>query len=505
MLFLLIASAIVSALPALADEYLQKVDGIYYIVTYDPETYTGEARVWGADPEEIPYPDNVDSICHILDEVDGWPVRKIDQGALRSSTAFISVSIPNTIDTIGECAFAGSSIRYFMTYDPYPHHDPSTGLVISDNAFDGCKQLESVRFDVLVSKIGNKAFRNCEKLTSFDLNYYEDVLTSMGFGSFAGCSSLTRFNIPETVTEIGKGAFLYCSALEDISIPASVTSLGEYAFAECSSLSNVYFNCNLSTIGEATFLRCTNLNYIYLPASVTTIEDYAFHSCSSLQYIQLGNNLTSIGNRAFAGCHGLTSINIPNSVTTIGNEAFFGCFAGVGLWGPESLNSLSDDLIQLEDINYSGHLGSLKNIKIGSNVNSIGAQAFLGQVPDKITCMAPWPPVLQSGEWSDRYGSFDEMAYDSTMLCVPKVLVDVYKTTDGWKNFMNIEGIEIMGNGDSNGDGQTDISDVAALIDALLGNNNIMPVFHPVNADIDGDGSISIIDVSCLIDKLLNH
>lgn len=55
--------------------------------------------------------------------------------------------------------------------------------------------------------------------------------------------------------------------------------------------------------------------------------------------------------------------------------------------------------------------------------------------------------------------------------------------------------------GDVDGNGQTTIADVTALIDYLLGGNGIEDA---TAADTDGDGNISISDVTTLIDMLLS-
>ncbi len=57
----------------------------------------------------------------------------------------------------------------------------------------------------------------------------------------------------------------------------------------------------------------------------------------------------------------------------------------------------------------------------------------------------------------------------------------------------------IVVTGDVNGDGNTTIADVSALIDVLLGSSA-----PTAGADVNGDGQVSIADVSALIDLLLN-
>ena len=80
-----------------------------------------------------------------------------------------------------------------------------------------------------VKGIGNRAFYECECLTSVTI---PNSVTSIGKGAFAWCSGLTSITIPNSVTSIGDFAFCDCSGLTSITIPNSVTIIGEDAFPE---------------------------------------------------------------------------------------------------------------------------------------------------------------------------------------------------------------------------------------------------------------------------------
>ena len=58
-------------------------------------------------------------------------------------------------------------------------------------------------------------------------------VTSIGDKAFYECNSLTSVTIPNSVTSIGNMAFYECSGLTSITIPNSVTSIGDYAFCGC--------------------------------------------------------------------------------------------------------------------------------------------------------------------------------------------------------------------------------------------------------------------------------
>ena len=84
-----------------------------------------------------------------------------------------------------------------------------------------------------VTSIGDKAFYDCESLTTITL---PDSVTSIGNYAFFWCTSLTAITLPDSVTSIGDYAFNCCSSLTTITLPDSVTSIGANAFAECPKL-----------------------------------------------------------------------------------------------------------------------------------------------------------------------------------------------------------------------------------------------------------------------------
>ena len=82
-------------------------------------------------------------------------------------------------------------------------------------------------------EIGEKAFKDCSRLTSLTLPV---GITSIGYDAFAYCSGLTSLTLPAGITSIGEFAFSYCSGLTSISVYAEkVPRIGRYAFEGCAS------------------------------------------------------------------------------------------------------------------------------------------------------------------------------------------------------------------------------------------------------------------------------
>ena len=104
-------------------------------------------------------------------------VRKIvgiADSAFYYCTAMTSVSIPDSIQTIGKWAFAG------------------------------CTGLSEIVLPDSVVSIGEGAFHGCDKLTAITLS---GKLEKIDDFAFYGCKGLTAIALPETLVEIGSAAF----------------------------------------------------------------------------------------------------------------------------------------------------------------------------------------------------------------------------------------------------------------------------------------------------------
>ena len=208
---------------------------------------------------------------------------------------------------------------------------------IEESTFYGCSSLTSVTIPNSVTSIGSYAFRDCSSLTSVTIG---NSVTSIGSSAFYGCSSLTSVTIGNSVTSIGNHAFYGCSSLTSVTIGNSVTSIGNHAFRDCSSLTSVTIGNSVTSIGIYAFEGCfslTKTNYTGDIAGWCNIkfDNYAanpiyyshnfYINDQEIKDLVIPNSVTSIGNYAFFLCSALTSVTIPNSVTSIGNDAFRAC------------------------------------------------------------------------------------------------------------------------------------------------------------------------------------
>lgn len=118
------------------------------------------------------------------------------------------------IRNIGECAFYGTGFESIRL---------SSSNTLSQGAFDSCKNLKSVSFDV---------FKNTTENLVFGIKEIPHL-------TFANCSNLTYVSFPETLERIGNSVFSNCVSLKTLNILPSIKTIGRNLVYGCKSITEI--------------------------------------------------------------------------------------------------------------------------------------------------------------------------------------------------------------------------------------------------------------------------
>lgn len=222
------------------------------------------------------------SSVKVPDTVYGYTVTKIDD-LVFSKKGMESISLPNTIRTIGF------------------------------GAFSSCTKLKKIILPVTVTSMGEYTFNNCTSLTEAYVNSAIETLPNY---MFKNCTSLAKVNVNFYTKKIGTRVFDNCTSLKTLPNGVAITEIGDEAFFN-SGLESIKINDAVTTIANGAFSNCTKLTQVNVPSSVTSIADNAFNNC--------GENLTIIGDygsyaEKYAKDNNITFEESPQLIGDVNND-----------------------------------------------------------------------------------------------------------------------------------------------------------------------------------------
>lgn len=222
-------------------------------------------------------------------------MKEIPDGAFYGKIDLKTISIPDSVVSIGRDAFADCSSLAFACVDGLKYLGNEDAPYLHCFGLDGTSSSSEVVIVDGCRTIAGEVFKN---------------------------KTITSVTLPDSLVYIGDYAFNYCSKLTTVIGGSGLTALGQGAFSRC-GITSIDIS-NVVDINNSALANCQSLQTIALSDRLEKIREYAFYNCSSLvMTLALPETLTSIGANAFSGCSRVTGdVVIPDSVDTLGSYAF---------------------------------------------------------------------------------------------------------------------------------------------------------------------------------------
>lgn len=252
LIFFAILMAMLSSV-AYGNDESQSISETGFVLTEDDGKIEVEYTIISTNPYEV-------SFSHLRGMED---IPSLDY-EIPSTVTNPKTGIEYTVVSIGDDAFVSlfpsssrSMPRYSKYYSLKSVSIPNTVRSIGDRAFERNSELKSIEIPESVKKLGCCVFMSCSSLESVKLPDHLEEIPDQAFGE---CKSLKTLDLPKECKTIGAYAFAF-SGLNSIFIHENCEKIDDYAFKN-TDVATVRLSANISEIGTAPWEGCKFLSAI---------------------------------------------------------------------------------------------------------------------------------------------------------------------------------------------------------------------------------------------------
>ena len=371
----------------------------------------------------------------IPSEYNGKSVTEIDDSAFKDCKAITSVTIPDSVTSIGYDAFENCNPDLVIIGSTYSTaHDFA---VRKSFKFSSNGTVDPFRYEL--NEDGESyTLSHCSEALQGEVEVVKEYngkpVTRIGYSVFKDRKAITSVTIPDSVTSIEYDAFENCnpdlviigstySTAHDFAVRKSfkfssngtvdpfryeLNEDGEsYTLSHCSEalqgdveVAKEYNGKPVTRIGNSAFPFCKGITAITIPGTVKSIAADSFLYCTELKSVKIQEGVIEIWSRAFWMCDKVESIELPDSLVVVGYQGVYGgspfyntayennpdnwqdgvLYIGNHLIATKEAEVPADYKIKEGTKTISGYAFSgcenLKSISIPESVVSIGPRAF---------------------------------------------------------------------------------------------------------------------------------
>lgn len=226
-------------------------------------------------------------------------VKSIEPGSFMWN-GFSEITIPASVDSIGDWAFSGYNATFNHNSGNYADItlDP-----INVTFVDGLNPIE-ISSEAFSTEINRTCVSGVE--ASYKTYYSSPEVLYLG----------------RPIDTLPDG---FNSSIKTLTIGDILIDMPECNFSKCSNMTNLTIGNGMLEIPAEKFSNLNKLSSVTLGSSVATIGDNAFSGCTGLTTLTVSPSVETIGESAFAGNTRLATINMGHGVTKIGANAFMNC------------------------------------------------------------------------------------------------------------------------------------------------------------------------------------
>lgn len=327
----------------------------------------------------------------------------------KQGCAMTTVILPRTTKSIGASALASDASLTQITI-------PDSVTTIDDYAFAG-SGLTSVVVPESVTYMGKYAFWGCANMTAAVLPESTKRLPEGIFSQTA----LEQFHIPDSVTSIGTAAFHFCYSLRRLTGGSHVNTLGSFALNYCKQLEELNLSDSLEYIGGKALCNLVNLKELKIPAKVNQIVNSSFYEGPFEGDVALERIIVDPDNKSYKDADGvlfskdgseLVAMPMKKSLT----EGAYAVPDGVEKISACAFYAKTD----MNSLTLPQTLVSIDNSVFDNCLNLT-----------RIESLNPVPPTFSG------FSNFTNVDKDSCQLIVPDGALEAYQTADVWKEFLH--------------------------------------------------------------------
>lgn len=276
----------------------QELDKMVYI---DYAAYQYRQNTQTAEPISFEFPEGTKSIT---------------TSAFQNNKLLVKVTIPHSMDRIGENVFDGCSSLGEVVWNADS---------VNNDRCRFSKSLYKISIGDKVRVIPDYFLYQCTGLAEIKL---PESVESIGESAFGECDGIKQFVIPNSVKTIGRIAISYCDNLEKVVVGEGLQSMDfYYLFTGCSKLKTLEWNAiNHKEVKEDLYHQYEScqapVENVIFGDKVEYVPGMLFFGVKTLANVKLGKSVKQIGEAAFRGCTGLTKVDLPDCIETIGDNAF---------------------------------------------------------------------------------------------------------------------------------------------------------------------------------------